>query len=126
MLKRVKFAYYELKRQRRLWLPDRYDHGAYVLMNILGRWWLWSNGWKREYRIYYAPGEWYAIDLAHPGRQIALEADGGKYHQDIVREQRRNEYLGQLGWTVRHYRFATLRDHPDRVREDVKRLWRRV
>jgi uncharacterized protein DUF559 len=45
----------------------------------------------------------YFIDIALPCRKIAIEIDGAHWHQNKVREKRRNRYLRRNGWSVRHF-----------------------
>ncbi len=113
---------YELQRLRRVWWPNRYDHSAYMLIEILGRNWLFFTGWKREYRV----GK-LMIDIAHPRLKLALEADGERWHRDIVREFDRDSALERLGWDVLHFRYPELKDHPSRVKRKVRRwFWRHL
>lgn len=111
---------YEYQRYQRLLWPSRYDHAAYMLIGIVGRYWLLLTGWKREYKVLGEYG-WVVIDLAHPRLKLALEADGERYHMDIVKEQMRDEALKGKGWSVRHYRYPALKDEPRRVKREVRR-----
>lgn len=107
-----------LARLRRIYFPKQYDHAAWLLMGALGRPWLLLHGFKREYRV----GR-YVVDLACPKKKIALEADGARYHQDVVREHERDEYLAARGWTVRHLPYRRIKDHPALVRREIKTLY---
>lgn len=111
----------KLRRWLRLWLPKQNDHAAWMLMNALGRWWLLLHGWKREYRVY-RNGRMIIIDLAHPRLKLALEADGERWHMDIVKEQTRDELLKANGWSVKHYRYPAIKNESKRVRREV-RVW---
>lgn len=111
---------YEWQRIRRLLWPAKYDHAAYMLINIVGRWWLFLTGWKREYRIV-GKERLIIVDLAHPRLKLALEADGERWHRDIVHEQERDEALKGTGWSVRHYRYPELNKHPRKVKRQVRR-----
>lgn len=45
----------------------------------------------------------YFLDVAFPKVKLCVEADGKDYHSspaDIARDQRRDSYLSNLGWTV--------------------------
>ncbi len=112
----------EFSRHRRLWFPQRYDHAAWVLMNVLGRWWLLFHGWKREYKIC-DDKRCIIVDFGHPKLMLAMEADGDQYHRDIVHEYDRDEILHGLGWGVRHYRYERLKSHSGRIRGEVKRWY---
>jgi hypothetical protein len=111
--------HYEYQRFQRMLWPNRYDHAAYMLIGIVGRYWLLLTGWKREYKVLGEYG-WVVIDLAHPRLKLALEADGEQWHMDIVREQRRDETLLERGWDIKHYRYPVLKNEPERVRREVK------
>ncbi len=110
---------YEWQRIRRVLWPSRYDHAAYMLIGIVGRYWLLLTGWKREYRMMTDTG-YIIIDLAHPRLKLALEADGEKWHMDIVKEQRRDEALVGKGWSVKHFRYPKLKNEPRKVRREVR------
>lgn len=111
---------YEYQRLQRLLWPSRYDHAAYMLINVVGRWWLWAGGWKREYKVMGEFG-WVVIDLAHPRLKLALEADGERYHMDVVKEQRRDDALQGKGWSVKHYRYPMLKNEPRKVKREIRR-----
>lgn len=110
---------HELSRLARLWFPKSRDHAAWLLMEAVGRWWLLLHGWKREYKIY-GPERMVIVDFAHPKLNLALEADGDRWHRDVVHEYDRDELLKELGWSVRHYRYAPLKGTPDKVRAEVR------
>lgn len=112
---------YEFQRWQRLLWPSRYDHAAYMLIGIVGRYWLLLTGWRREYKILSADYGYIVIDLAHPLLKLALEGDGERYHMDVVHEYRRDEVLGKLGWRVKHYRYPKLKHEPRKVKREVRR-----
>jgi hypothetical protein len=113
---------YEWQRIKRVLWPSKYDHTAYMLIGICGRYWLLLAGFKREYRVIGKQG-FVIIDLAHPRLKLALEADGEQWHMDIVKEQRRDETLMGKGWSVKHYRYPALKNEPKRVRREVRRWY---
>ena len=113
---------YEWQRIKRVLWPSRYDHAAYLLIGCVGRYWLLLTGWKREWRVMGEHG-YIIIDLAHPRLKLALEADGERWHMDVVKEQRRNEALKGKGWSVKHMRYPRLRDEPRKVRREVRRWY---
>jgi very-short-patch-repair endonuclease len=93
-----------------------------MLINAVGQWWLFVTGWKREYEV-----GGFVIDLAHPRLKLALEADGERWHMDVVREFDRDEALKSLGWTIRHYRYPALKSQPKSVKRQVRGwYWRAV
>lgn len=63
------------------------------------------------------------IDLACPRKRLAIEADGGKYHIDIVREQQRDDQLRALGWKVLHFRYQHLKGSPSYVKKTVRQAY---
>lgn len=116
----------KLSRWRRLLLPKQYDHTSWLLMEVVGRWWLLLHGWKREHKVYVWKGSkarLVIIDLAHPKLKIALEADGAAYHMDVVRDMERGEALARQGWTVRHFRYQRIKQEPRKVRREVRRMY---
>jgi len=116
---------YEYQRLKRMLWPEKYDHACWLLMNTVGRPWLLLTGWRREYRMMSEHG-WLIIDLAHPRLKLALEADGEKYHMDVVHEQRRDDLLKAKNWSVRHYRYPRLKNEPRKVRREVRRWFYRA
>ncbi len=110
---------HKLSRLGRLWFPKRNDHTAWMLMNIVGRWWLLLHGWKREYTIC-STERCIIADFAHPRLMLVVEADGERFHMDIVKEVERNEVLADLGWSVKHFRYPRLNQQPGAVRREVK------
>jgi hypothetical protein len=111
---------YEFQRWQRILFPKSNDHAAWMLMNCVGRWWFFVTGWQREYRIMGEHG-WIILDFAHPFLKLALEADGERYHMDIVREWERDQALQKMNWRVKHYRFPKLRNEPRKVKREVRR-----
>lgn len=49
----------------------------------------------------------------------AVEIDGSDYHQDVVREAERDEYLNERGWHVLHISAMDLYRQPGRVQQKV-------
>lgn len=44
------------------------------------------------------------VDFANPCARVAIECDGKAFHQDVARDQRREEEIRALGWRV--YRLS--------------------
>lgn len=65
------------------------------------------------------------IDLAHPRLKLALEADGERWHIDVVREMQRDEVLAIKGYQVKHYRYPILKNQPKQVKREVRRWFYR-
>ncbi|MFC7063973.1 endonuclease domain-containing protein [Halobacillus seohaensis] len=63
-------------------------------------------------RTQWPAGRRYRIDLAFPGRMIAIEADGKAYHSTPAQkahDRKKDRYLRSKGWTV--LRFSGSRIH---------------
>jgi very-short-patch-repair endonuclease len=82
-------------------------------------------GWKPNYAVW-ANGELVAVlDVALPGRLIAIEVDGMAFHTDVDqfrRDRRRQNALVALGWTVLRFTWADLTERPEYVISTVRRL----
>ena len=61
------------------------------------------------------------IDFATVGLvyQKGIEIDGAAYHQDIVKEQDRDDYLRNYGWQVMHIKAADVFYNQNSVRSRV-------
>jgi hypothetical protein len=67
----------------------------------------------------------YRLDFAWPDVKVAVEVDGWEFHADHAAWQRgmeRDRWLLSDGWAVHHYSWDDIRDHPERVASDVRRL----
>jgi len=63
------------------------------------------------------------LDFAYPDHRLGLEADGYRWHSGAERwreDLRRDNRLKLLGWTVLRFSWRDLRDHPDRVANQVR------
>ena len=71
---------------------------------------------EREVRV----GAMY-IDFATVGLSYnrGIEVDGAAYHEDIVKEQDRDDYLAARGWSVLHIRADEIYRNPGRVQQRV-------
>lgn len=49
----------------------------------------------------------------------AIEIDGREFHQDIVKEAERDNYLNERGWSVMHVAAMDLYRQPGRVQQRV-------
>ncbi len=82
-------------------------------------------GWSANYEVW-SRGELVAvIDVALPGRRIAIEVDGMAYHVDVDRFRRdrsRQNALVALGWTVLRFTWADLTERPGYVIAMLRRL----
>jgi len=81
-------------------------------------------GWMPNYPVW-AGGELVAVlDIALPGKKIAIEVDGWAYHSDVDRFRRdraRQNDLIMLGWTVLRFTWADLTERPGYVRSLIGR-----
>lgn len=48
-----------------------------------------------------------------------IEVDGREFHQDIVKEQQRDDYIERFGWRILHIKAGDIYDNPDAVRRQV-------
>ena len=68
------------------------------------------------------------LDVAYPQQRVALEVDGYGVHlrsQEVFENERhRQNDLEILGWAVLRFTRRGLRDHPDRVADQVRRILR--
>lgn len=63
------------------------------------------------------------IDFAYPYRRLAIETDGAEYHLRRERwecDHHRRTALAALGWRCLVFTWSQLRDHPDRVVEQLR------
>ena len=75
-------------------------------------WFLKSELVEREVRV----GKCYVdFAIAAGGRKRAIEIDGARYHTDIIREQKRDEYLQERGFEVLHIMAWKLWREPRRA-----------
>lgn len=83
-----------------------YRRGKFLARNFM----------QREVRV----GAMY-VDFAFvdPYTNKAIEIDGSDYHQDVVREAERDEYLKVRGWQVLHIPAMDLYRQPGRVQQKV-------
>lgn len=71
---------------------------------------------RREVRV----GKYY-VDFGNDIRR-GIEVDGEAYHNDIVKQQERDEYFAKYGWRVLHIKATDLWRQPARVQQDVLRF----
>lgn len=66
----------------------------------------------------------YKIDLAHPGKMIAVEVDGSSHRTLLGRERddRKNAALAALGWTVIRFRNEEVMNDPQKVARQILML----
>lgn len=72
---------------------------------------------QREYRV---GGFFLDFAFVDDYSKKGIEIDGARHHQDIVKEQNRDDYLRRRGWYILHIRAVDLWRKPDVVRKRVK------
>jgi very-short-patch-repair endonuclease len=72
---------------------------------------------QRETRI---GGRFADFTFETPYSKKVIEIDGKSFHDDILKEQERDEYLRKYGWSVLHVRAIDLWRRPDFVRKKVR------
>lgn len=67
-------------------------------------------------------GAAYRIDVAYPEERVAVEADGFRWHGDIVRwrnDLARRNVLTAAGWAILHFTWSDLDQRPNEVAEEI-------
>ena len=59
------------------------------------------------------------VDFCFAGARLVVEADGQKWHQDVVRDRRLDNALAVLGWRVLRYTWAEVVHDADRVLAEI-------
>jgi len=57
--------------------------------------------------------------VATPWYKKGIEVDGKQWHQDIVQEQQRDDYLRQYGWQLLHIQAASIYREPSLVQRRI-------
>jgi very-short-patch-repair endonuclease len=74
------------------------------------------------------PGVLACVDLADPGRRIAIEADGYSVHGDrrsFARDLQRHDELAALGWVTLRFAWEHVMFRPEWVVDQVRAVRRR-
>ena len=122
MKEQIKWWWWEMKRLHRLWVKP--EKSAVDLCTIVGIFWLWRRGAKREFKVYPWKDriEWYSLDICMPHKYKGVEADGEVHHyngsSDVVRDNR----LMSLGWSIMHVTTQQMRADPRLVRKQVRKF----
>lgn len=119
LMDRIKWHWWNVKRLWRLLHPEP---SAKLLIKIVGPWWLFFHGARREYRIYLWRGyRWYAADIAVPRKRRIVEAYGSVHYytrrRDVIRESR----LREKGWGVLTISYEDMLRKPRKVKRRVRR-----
>lgn len=83
------------------WAIDAYawDNGMISMTPI--EYWLWGDIREAGLVMYpQYPVSGVFVDFANPRAKVAIECDGREFHKDKAKDQRRDEGLQALGWTV--------------------------
>lgn len=59
------------------------------------------------------------VDLAFPAARLAVETDGKRWHQDVVKDQKTDNALAACGWRVLRYGWADVVHDWERVVAEV-------
>ena len=94
-----------------------YDHGSYLLTGIMGAEWWIEHGFEREVR----EGRC-MTDFGHPVYKIDFEADGKKWH-DVLKDERRDNFMRSRGWFVVRFSYNRMVTHPDQVRKRILEVY---
>jgi very-short-patch-repair endonuclease len=76
-------------------------------------------GWQANY-----PVGGFKVDVAFPGRKVAIEVDGLAFHSDadvFVTDRQRQNIITLLGWKVLRFTWLDLTEYPHRVISEIKR-----
>lgn len=84
----------------------------FTIVTSMGRWFGKEN-MRREVCV----GRYY-VDFGNDIKR-AIEVDGKEWHKDIVKDQKRDEYLERNGWRVLHIRASDISANPDAVQRRV-------
>lgn len=79
-------------------------------------------GWKANHPVT-IEGQTYYLDIAFPGLRLVVEIDGRLHEddEDLFESDRwRQNALVRQGWTVLHFTWRMLQDHPEHVVEAVR------
>lgn len=84
--------------------PDRGDQSpSPIELSLLEA--FWRAGFQP---VQQCPIAGYIVDFAFPKARLAVEADGGDYHQDDEREHTRDEAIRRAGWHIVHFKGSTI------------------
>lgn len=64
----------------------------------------------------------YRLDIAVPSLKVAIEYDGSYWHQDIEKDEKRDQYLESQGWKILRYRDYI--PSKEQLRKDVNKVLR--
>ena len=73
---------------------------------------------ERQYAIPVGRGELYVVDAAYVETKVAIELQGGQYHDSaraVRRDRRRFTWLARLGWTGVEFTADEIRNQPEYV-----------
>jgi hypothetical protein len=120
----LRWWYYELKRLERLVRPEQ---SVKLFINVVGSFWLWRHGAKREMKIYLWPGSrgWYAPDFVFPHLMKAIEADDPTHKKRYTQDVARDHELKLKGWRVIRVTQDEMENHPARTRRRVRAFIKR-
>ena len=84
---------------------------------------------SRRYQIWDAEGLIKEVDLAYPRKRIAIESHGYRVHgrrREWERDLATANRLTAAGWRLRQTTWTEVKHRPDRLVDDIWKLWRAV
>lgn len=81
------------------------------------------SGWRSNFHLFY-DGRDYYVDIAFPGRRLAVEIDGRLHETDpriFEKDRYRQNALVAQGWTVLRFTYRMLVDDPEYVVRTIRR-----
>ena len=64
----------------------------------------------------------YNVDFAIPELKIVIECDGEYWHQDKVKEQKRDAKIKEAGWDIFHFTGSQINTTPKEVEDELARV----
>lgn len=77
------------------------------------------DGHTSQYVMCDLPGQHVRVDFCYREAGLVVEVDGGKWHQNPVRDRARDNLLAALGWRVLRFSWAEVVHKPDAVMASV-------
>ncbi len=121
MLNRIKYFWWDVKAIQRLVRPE---NSVKTFIEIVGAFWLWRTGVRREYKIQLSRTWSCYADFAWPRYKVIIECDGFVHGRPIRKKKdvARDYALMTKGWTVWRVTVEDMRHNPSKVRRDVRRF----
>ncbi len=86
---------------RNEWAIDAYAWDTGILRMTPIESWFWQDIRQANAVLYpQYPVAGCFLDFANPVAKVGVECDGKAFHQDVMKDQRRDKRLASLGWTI--------------------------